>query len=68
MMLKGAVSTAFVGVWESVTMTVKSELPVVVGVPLMIPSLVKVNPGGRFPALMLHVYGCLPPLAINNCR
>jgi hypothetical protein len=52
-MLSGAVA-----VWlaESVTFTVKSVVPIAVGVPEINPVLAfNVSPGGKLPALMLHV-------------
>jgi hypothetical protein len=55
MMLKGVVSTAPFGVCESTTWTVKLKVPIVVGVPLITPSVAKLNPGGRLPALIVHV-------------
>ena len=49
----------------SVTVTVKVVVPVEVGVPLTIPVVAKVRPGGKVPADTDHVYGAIPPLAVN---
>ena len=55
------------GLLESKTLTVKFEVPVVVGVPVMAPlPAFKLKPAGSVPALMLQVYGCTPPLACRN--
>jgi hypothetical protein len=53
-MLKLAVAEAEA---ESVTFTVKSNVPAAVGVPEITPvlGLLKLNPAGNVPALMLHV-------------
>jgi len=55
-MLKLAALVAGVGVCESVTVTVKLEVPVVpVGVPEITPALLKLKPAGKFPAVLLQV-------------
>ena len=66
-MLSAAVAVPAVGVAESVTFAVKLNVPVTVGVPVIAPvlGLLKVRPVGNAPALMLHVYGGVPPMA---CR
>jgi hypothetical protein len=47
-----------------VTFTVKLNVPEEVGVPEIAPvEAVKVNPAGNAPALMLQLYGVVPPLA-----
>src|SRR5579863_1758558 len=46
----------------SVTVTVKLNVPTLVGMPLSDPSLPRVTPGGRFPAVMLQVNGRNPPV------
>jgi hypothetical protein len=52
-MLRLAVAVSAV---ESVTFTVKSEVPVALGVPLIDPVLgFKVKPAGKVPALMLQL-------------
>ena len=53
-MLKFAVAEA---ANESVTLTVKLDVPVAVGVPVMAPAvgLLKLKPAGNVPALMLQV-------------
>ena len=63
-MLNGLVAIFAVGVVESVTCTVKLNVPEVVGVPVMAPvEAAKLNPGGNEPALMLQAYGVSPTLA-----
>ena len=47
----------------SVTVTVKLESPVPVGVPDMMPALDSVRPAGNAPELRDHVYPGVPPLA-----
>jgi hypothetical protein len=55
-MLKFAPVLAGVGVCESVTVTVKLEVPVVpLGVPEITPALLKANPAGKLPDVRLHV-------------
>jgi hypothetical protein len=49
----------------SVTVTVKFDEPVPVGVQEMTPALDSDNPAGRLPALTAHVYPGVPPLAFN---
>ena len=44
-----------VGLVLSVTLTVKAEVPVVVGVPLTAPFAASARPAGRAPVAMLHV-------------
>ena len=55
-----------VGVAESVTVTVKAEVPDVVGTPLICPvAAFKVRPVGKAPTVTLQVYGVVPPLACS---
>ena len=62
--LRAFVAVCAVGVVESVTFTVKLKVPDVVGVPEMAPlEAVKLSPAGNAPALMLQLYGVVPPLA-----
>src|SRR5271166_531481 len=50
----------------SVTCTVKLLLPVPVGVPEIIPVLgASVNPAGKLPEMIDHVYGVVPPVAAS---
>ncbi len=53
----------FAAVEESVTLKITElPLPAPVGVPEIAPVLVlKVSPAGNDPAVMLHVYGLVPP-------
>jgi hypothetical protein len=49
---------------ESVAVTVKAEVPEVVGTPLICPvAAFKVRPAGKTPTVTLQVYGGVPPLA-----
>jgi hypothetical protein len=50
---------------ESVTFTVKLDVPAAVGVPEMT-LLVRPSPGGNEPEMMLHVYGGVPPVAARE--
>ena len=49
----------------SVTDTVKLELPLAVGVPVMTPALESDRPAGRLPEAIDHVYPGVPPLAFS---
>jgi hypothetical protein len=53
------------GVPLSRTSAVKTEVPVVVGVPETTPLLVRVKPVGSAPDATLHVYGVFPPAALR---
>ncbi len=60
--------SAWVAVSEaaSVTRTVKLLVPVAVGVPEITPELgASDRPGGSVPEARDHVYGVVPPLALN---
>jgi hypothetical protein len=54
--------TVFVGLLESVTVTVTVDEPGVVGVPLTVQP-VRMSPAGRVPVLIEQLYGVVPPLA-----
>ena len=56
-------SADFGGVKLSATLTVKLEVPVAVGLPEMVPELLKLRPAGRLPEETDQVYGVLPPVA-----
>ena len=49
----------------SVTLTVKFEVPVLVGVPEMVPDILRVRFAGRDPAETLQANGGVPPVAVN---
>jgi hypothetical protein len=51
----------------SLTRTVKLTVPAAVGVPLITPPD-KANPAGNGPVASVHVYGNVPPLAVNVCE
>ena len=64
-MLSCAVALAG-GELESVTRTVKLEIPPPEGVPVIAPVLpLENNPRGKLPAVMLQVYGVSPPVAAS---
>jgi hypothetical protein len=54
-------------VWGAValseTCTVMLAAPAVVGVPEMVPPVLRDSPAGRVPDLSVHVYGAVPPVA-----
>ncbi len=51
---------------ESVTITVKVEVPAALGVPAMTPVPgVRVAQEGRLPVAIAHVYGEVPPVACS---
>ena len=63
-MLNDFVAVCAVGAVESVTLAVKLNDPAVVGVPEIVPlAAANVRPAGNAPALMLQLYGVVPPLA-----
>lgn len=64
-MLKALVAVAG-GVAESVTRTVKLEVPAApLGVPVIVPFEFRVKPLGTVPLARDHVYGVVPPLAVS---
>jgi hypothetical protein len=48
---------------ESVTCTVKLDRPARVGVPLIVPLLLRLRPAGNEPDVTVHEYGVVPPEA-----
>jgi hypothetical protein len=65
-MLNDCVAVCAVGAVESVAFAVKLNDPAVVAVPEIVPLVVaSVRPAGNAPALMLQLYGVVPPLACN---
>jgi hypothetical protein len=54
--------TVFVGLLESVTVTVTGDAPEVVGVPLTVQPA-SVSPAGSVPVVMEQLYGVVPPEA-----
>jgi hypothetical protein len=60
-----AVAVWAVGVAESVTVTVKLKVPKAVGVPERTPPVLKVNPAGSAPDVIVHVYGAVPFAAVR---
>jgi hypothetical protein len=58
-----------VGVVESVTLTVKLNVPVVVGVPVIAPvEAFSERPLGNEPVVIDHAYGVTPPEAATDCE
>jgi hypothetical protein len=53
--------TVFVGLLESVTVTLKFEVPAAVGVPLTVHPLSE-RPAGNEPEEIEQLYGVVPPL------
>lgn len=51
--------------FASVTVTVKLEVPAVVGVPEITPAALRLNPAGKVPDVTDHVYGAVPPAACS---
>jgi hypothetical protein len=52
--------------FASVTWTVKLDVPAVVGVPEITPvEAARLNPAGRLPVVINHVYGVWPPVAVS---
>lgn len=48
----------------SVTLSINEYVPAVVGMPEMIPAVLRVRPAGRLlPEATAHVYGDVPPVA-----
>ncbi len=52
----------------SATCTVKFDVLAAEGVPLMTPAELSDRPAGRLPALTVHVYPAVPPLAASVCE
>ena len=62
--IESVVVAVAAGEAESVTVTLKLTVPAVVGVPVITPVALSVNPAGSaLPVASAHVYGALPPLA-----
>lgn len=54
-----------VALFASFAWAVKVNVPLAVGVPLMVPLLASVSPAGNAPEATLNVYGPVPPLAVR---
>ena len=65
MILRLAAAVWCVGVAASVTVTVKGNVPAVVGIPESIPEPLRVKPVGRVPIVTVQVYGAVPPVALR---
>jgi hypothetical protein len=50
----------------SVTRTVKPEVPVEAGVPVIAPAELSSRPEGSSPKESVHKYGAVPPVAANS--
>jgi len=65
--IERAVDFVCAGLPASVTVTVKFEVPVAVGLPEIRPEAAfSVSPAGRLPEVTDHVYGVVPPLALTE--
>ena len=53
------------GLLESWTLAVNPNVPAALGVPLIIPPLLRLIPGGSAPALTLQTCGARPPADVN---
>jgi hypothetical protein len=53
------------GADESATCTVNVDEPAVVGVPEMVPPLLRLRPAGNVPEVTLQEYGVKPPVAAS---
>jgi hypothetical protein len=63
------VAVPAVGLVESVTFTVKLNVPVVVGVPVIAPvEVFSERPLGNEPVVTDHAYGVTPPEAATDCE
>jgi hypothetical protein len=47
------------------TCTIKLFVTIALGVPLIVPSLLKAKPGGKLPDTIDHEYGIVLPLALK---
>jgi hypothetical protein len=65
MLIESGCVTFCVGEEESVTWTVKLDWPALVGVPLIVPPLLKLRPAGNEPDVTVHEYGAVPPEAVS---
>lgn len=52
----------------SVTVAVKLEVPLAAGVPAMVPFEPIAKPAGKLPAVTIHEYAGVPPLAFSACE
>jgi hypothetical protein len=53
---------------ESLAWTVKLNVPLVWGVPLISPAVLSESPPGNDPATTFHEYGPVPPEALRVCE
>jgi len=65
MLMENGLVAFCTGEEESVTCTVKLDWPAPVGVPLIVPFLLKLRPAGNAPDVTVHEYGVAPPEAAN---
>ena len=52
----------------SVTVAVKLEVPLATGVPAIVPFAPSDKPAGKLPAVTIHEYAGVPPLACRVCE
>lgn len=65
MLIENRLVAFCIGEEESVTCTVKLDCPALVGVPLIVPFLLKPRPAGNDPEVTVHEYGAVPPEAVS---
>ena len=65
MLMENGLVAFCIGEDESVTCTAKLNWPTVVGVPLIVPPLLKLRPPGNEPDASVHEYGALPPATVS---
>ena len=65
MILSGLVAVVLA---ESLTCTVKFDVPAVEGVPEIVPPVASVSPSGSDPDVMLQVFPPAPPVAFRVCE
>src|SRR5687767_6798835 len=61
LMVSAQTDTPPVQPFASVTPNVNAYVPGIVGMPLNMPSLAAISPGGNAPDVTLNVYGAVPP-------
>ena len=65
MLMENGLVAFCIGEEESVTCTVNLDWPAPVGVPLIVPFLLKPRPAGNAPEVTVHEYGVVPPVAVS---
>jgi hypothetical protein len=65
MVTENVLDTACCALELSLTETAKVNVPEPEGVPLIVPLVDRVSPGGKLPEDTTHEYGDTPPVAVN---